>query len=81
MCIVCGYFREVVVSLHCFTDNNFLFCQQGNKLLSDSGNIIDKRYRGGRLGMYVFSQTGVYYSALLAGSPEVGHFSYSGTLI
>ena len=45
---------------------------QGDKPLSDSGNIIDKRYRGGRLGMYVFSQKNVHYSALVARSPEVG---------
>ncbi len=51
-------------------DDDFL-CLQGGNLLSDSGNIIDKRYRGGRLGMYVFSQEGVYYSKLYAGSPEV----------
>ena len=44
---------------------------QWNKLLSDSGNLIDKRYRGGRLGMYVFSQKKVRYSALVARSPEV----------
>ena len=47
------------------------FCPQGGNLFSDSGNIIDKRYRGGRLGMYVFSQKDVYYSNLYAGSPEV----------
>lgn len=52
-------------------NNNNLFFPQGGNLLSDSGNIVDKRYRGGRLGMYVFSQEAVYYSKLYAGSPEV----------
>ncbi|KAJ7391160.1 hypothetical protein OS493_020190 [Desmophyllum pertusum] len=50
---------------------------QGRNLLSDSGNIIDKRYRGGRLGMYVFSQEAVYYSKLYAGSPEVTDYALS----
>ncbi|XP_074635587.1 thrombospondin-3-like isoform X2 [Acropora palmata] len=50
---------------------------KGDELLSDSGNIIDKRYRGGRLGMYVFSQTDVHYSALAARSPEITDYALS----
>ena len=63
------------ISWHMLYDNvlnsNDFFCTQGGNLLSDSGNIIDKCFRGGRLGMYVFSQEAVYYSKLYAGSPEV----------
>ncbi|PFX20514.1 Thrombospondin-3b [Stylophora pistillata] len=50
---------------------------RGGKLLSDSGNIINKRYQGGRLGMYVFSQEGVHYSKLYAGSPKISNFAMS----
>lgn len=52
---------------------------QGNKLFSDSGNLIDKRYRGGRLGMYVFSQKKVRYSALVARSPEIRDYALTLT--
>ena len=65
-------FHGVVVLIQfCYLIYSSTSSLQDKKLLSDSGNIIDKRYRGGRLGMYAYSQTGVYYSALFAGSPEV----------
>ncbi|XP_048582493.1 cartilage oligomeric matrix protein-like isoform X2 [Nematostella vectensis] len=50
---------------------------EGSRLISDSGNIVDVRYRGGRLGMYVFSQSDVYYSALATRTPQITDYALS----
>ncbi|XP_046831610.1 cartilage oligomeric matrix protein isoform X2 [Vespa crabro] len=38
---------------------------QGNKLITDSGNIYDSTLQGGRLGVYCFSQERITWSDLL----------------
>ena len=40
-------------------------------MISDSGEIIDKTWRGGRVGVYVFSQEKVYYSAMRTKTQKV----------
>ena len=49
----------------------FFYFFQGKTLISDSGDIVDKTWRGGRVGIYVFSQENVYFSALKTRSSKV----------
>ena len=42
-------------------------------MISDSGNIVDKSLRGGRVGVFVFSQENVYFSAMRTKNTKVIH--------
>ena len=37
---------------------------EGTRLVTDSGYILDQQFRGGRLGVFIFSQKHVVFSKL-----------------
>ena len=37
----------------------------GSNLIADSGNVYDSTLKGGRLGVYCFSQAGIIWSNLI----------------
>eukprot|EP00794_Sanderia_malayensis_P004541 gene4541-5138_t len=48
---------------------------QGKNLISDSGDIVDRTWRGGRVGVYVFSQQNVYFSAMTTKLSQVKNYA------
>ena len=61
-------FYKIIGSHFCFF--------QGKTLISDSGDIIDKTWRGGRVGIFVFSQENVYFSALRTCNSKVAKIRF-----
>ena len=51
------------------TTNMFVLCRifffEDTELVADSGSIYDKTLRGGRMGVFCFSQEGVIWSDLV----------------
>eukprot|EP00795_Rhopilema_esculentum_P007442 gene7442-13206_t len=48
---------------------------QGKNMISDSGNIVDKSLRGGRVGVFVFSQENVYFSAMRTKNTKINDYA------
>ena len=50
--------------LHHFDSYCRVKLTEGTRLVSDSGYLLDQQFRGGRLGVFIFSQKHVVFSKL-----------------
>ena len=60
---ICLFFSKAILKKSSFSYYRIRIIE-GSELLTDTGYLIDKTYKGGKLGVLVFSQKEIVFSAL-----------------